>query len=56
MTNTVFDMYSEILMNGFVPDRIYFMDIDRWVDKDHPLTAEEFSKIFGERYSLDAND
>lgn len=48
-TGEVFDMYAEILMNGFVPDQVYFAEIGRWVDQKHPLTEEEFAVIFGEK-------
>lgn len=48
----VSDMYTEILMNGFVPERVYFGEIGRWVDQNHPLTEEEFAVIFREKKRL----
>jgi hypothetical protein len=44
----IFDLYDKVLKSGFIPDRVYYQVIDRWVDQDHPLTDKEFTAVFGE--------
>ena len=42
----VFEAYSTVLNNGFAPDRIWFNELQRCVDQEHPLTEEEFAIVF----------